>query len=906
MPVSTPILTTKLYIPPTRPDLVPRPRLIERLNDGLHRKLTLISAPAGFGKTTLVSDWLRQIDLPAAWLSLDEGDNDPTRFLTYFIAALRQVDSEIGQTAQSMLQSHQPPPAAALMTALINDIVAFSNKIVLVLDDYQAIQSSAMHQAVTFLLEHQPAPLHLLITSRTEPPLPLPRLRARGQLLELGIDTLRFSLAEAEGFLNQVLGLTLSAEDVATLHTRTEGWATGLQLAALALQAPVGRPAATTITRFIADFSGKDRYVGEYLLEEVFRRQDEKIQTFLLQTSILGQLTGALCDHVTGQSDGREMLARLVKANLFIVPLDNEGRWYRYHPLFVDFLKAQLQLYDSQLEPVLHCRAAEWYVEQDLTDQAIGHTLAAKDFDQAARLIEQITTEKLWWEGEFITLASWLNALPNEQVSVRLHLVLAQAWVLLMSGQEREKLAGILQQLEASLKANSLNIKTTVKREDSLGSDRIKGEIATLLAEDALTQNDLPRALTLSQQALALLPEAELTFRSMATQIQGYVYRLTGQVEQASQALIEAGHSSRQAGNVTVATFALSDLGEVQLMQGQLHQADQTYRQTLELAAEHNAWPFPPTSAAYIGLGNLLYEWNELERAGQHLQKAVDLSQQGGYAGITVRAYLSLAQLKQSQGKGDERFEMLTRAKKLIQKYPSARMDSYFTLTQVRLWLLAGEDERAAASRWADVYEQNLDTTSPPSTYLEFREQITLARVRLTQHKPDHGLLAALLQQAEAAGWTWSVIEILILQALARQMENDLPVAMSALVRALSLAEPENYIRLFVGEGAPMIRLLQKAVSYGATSEYVGRLQASFMPSIEGTAPEAQPLLEPLTKRELEVLKLMAAGLSNREIANDLVIAMGTVAKYSNNIYSKLAVTNRTQAVSCAHTLNLI
>lgn len=909
--MSTPILVTKLHIPAPRPTLVPRPHLLERLSHALHNKLTLIAAPPGFGKTTLVSHWLHQKaegrkqddesnkksthHSQAAWLSVDEGDNDPARFFSYVIAALQKIEPDIGQAAQHLLNSAQSFSTEAVMTALVNDIAAQPAEFVLILDDYHTIESPTIQQAVTFLLENQPEQLHLLITSRAEPPLPLSRLRARGQLLELGLDALKFTLEETDHFLNQVMGLNLPAQDVTRLHTLTEGWATGLQLAALALQANPHQPAA----RFITNFSGTDRYIGEYLFEEIFQQQAEKRREFLLHTSILTQLSGDLCDHLTGQSNGRQTLVELDKANLFMTPLDNEGQWYRYHPLFASFLRSHLHQIDPNLEIDLHCRAAAWYVAQGLKNQAIDHALAANDFDRAADLVETMMAEKLWLQGEMFTPLNWLDALPVDYISTRPRLMLGQAWAMLMVGRNRDELSPILQQLEASLN----NASSTASPASE--ADQIRGEMATVLAEASLLENKLSQALTLAHQALTYLPEDDRASRYMATQIQGYVYRLTGQVEQAMQALTKAAEGSRRAENILVAAFALSDLGEVQAMQGQLRQASQTYQQTFELAAEHNAWPFAPTCAAYVGLGNLWYEWNDLARAAQHLHKAIDLSKQGGYASVTLRAYLALAHVRQAQENHDKAMALLNQAQRLAQKHPSDRMKSYLTVARLRLWLLAGKDYLAQAIHWADNYVRETPE-STPFIYLRHLEQTALARIQLAQNKPNRALLADLLQQAESAGWGQNVIEILILQALAAHTLNDSPGAMAALNRALVLAEPENYIRLFVDEGAPMVRLLQKAVGHGVPAEYVGRLQASFMPSVKDEASEAQPLLEPLTKRELEVLGLMAAGLSNRQIADELVIAMGTVAKYSNNIFSKLAVSNRTQAINLAQSLNLI
>ncbi len=946
----SPILTTKLYIPQPRTEFVPRPRLIERLNEGLRqnlgfgRKLTLISAPAGFGKTTLVSHWLQQLagehpssgtpkggsrgaeeqefsPAPFVWLSLDEADNDPIRFLTYFVAALGQIDQQIGQTAQQLLHAEQVQSLLpdSFMTILINDIVATSIKFTLILDDYHTIENKTIHAALTFLLDNLPPEMHLTMISRTDPPLPLSRWRARGQLLELRADDLSFTLEETAMFLNTVMGFNLTAEDIAVLEARTEGWITGLQLAALSMQGQQNK------SNFIATFTGKDRFIVDYLLEEVFQGQLEYIQTFLLQTSILDRLTGPLCDAVLGKDETENLhpssrfaiphpssfiLEQLERANLFIVPLDNERQWYRYQQLFGEFLRGRLQqnpppssfsVGGTEGIAELHRRAAQWYAQNGLFNEAIGHALAAPDVEHAAVLIEHATDPTLKIRGEATTFLGWLEALPDPVVHARPRLCLAKAWALFYTGQWPQ-VEPLLQQVELTLAnaTNDLAATPTTAAEVR----EIQGEMAALRAELALFQENTDQALALSTQALTYLPPENLRLRSMATQVQGFTYRLQGEVAKASQVLAEAGALSQAAGNLTFAIFALSDLAEVQVMQGQLRQAARTFQHIMNLASEQRAWPFPPTGLAYIGIGNLLCEWNDLDTAAQHLYKGIELSQKGGYIGVASQGYLILAQVKQAQGESDQALDLLRQVEKLVSATGSHRLRARLALTRVRLGLRQGEV--TAAAQWARDYEQSQAGGGSSLAYQRQLEQTTLARVRLAQGQPDVTLLERLLQTAERADWQQNMIELLALQALALEALGETAKAITTMKRALTLAEPEGYIRLFIDEGPPMAKLLRLVIAQGILPTYVGQLQASFMPAVSEQAVSPQALIDPLTERELTVLQLMAAGLSNQAIADELVLALGTVARYTNNIFTKLNVRNRTQAILRAKVLGLI
>jgi LuxR family maltose regulon positive regulatory protein len=911
-----PLLTTKLYIPPPRPNLVLRPRLVERLDEGLRlgHRLTLISAPAGFGKTTLLSEWIHYKGevtppVPVAWVSLDESDNDLTRYMTYFVAALQTIEADIGEGVLSAFQAPQPPPIESVLTGLINEIAALQEQFVLVLDDYHVIEAEAIHDALTFLLDHLPPQMHLVIATRSDPPLPIARLRGRGQVTELRQTDLRFTLNEVAEFLNQVMDLELSAGDVAALASRTEGWIAGLQMVAVLMQGQ------EDIASFIQAFTGSSRYVLDYLVEEVLQHQPDSIQTFLLQTAILDRLTGPLCDAVTGQDEGQLTLDSLERANLFIVPLDEEQRWYRYHHLFAELLRQRLHQTYPDLVPTLHRRASEWYEQNGRMGEAIDHALSAEDFERAAHLIEQ-AAEPTLMRSEFATFLSWVEALPNDVMRARPLLCVYHAGMLLLSGHPLEDVETRLQEAVEA---------------DTAGS--VSGELAVFRALIATYQGEAHQSTELAQRALELLPEDRLFLRSLVAGFLGLNYFYNGEVVAATQALDEAARISQQAGNLMNAVLALCHLAELSMIQGQLYEAQAFYDRALKLAVDRQGRPRPIAGMALIGLGMLLREWNDLEAATRRLTEGIKLTRKWGEAG-TIQGYIALARIRQAQGDVGGAREAIQTAKQHAMQFDAMEMDDILVAMQeAQLWVVQGNLE--AAVRWAKEHgivlskiegaDRDADSGvleeagGASSCLLRALEHMTLARVYIAQDRPDTALkvLKPLLQTAETAGWTGFVIEILALQALALQGQGNTLQALTALERALSLAESEGYIRLFVDEGESMARLLRKAASRGIAPEHIGKLLAAFGSETkeQGARVEVSPqafvarpssLVEPLSERELEVLRLIAAGLSNREIAEKLFVAVSTVKTHINNIYRKLDVSKRTQAVARARELNLL
>jgi len=903
-----PLLVTKLRIPPTRAKMVLRPRLTERLNEGMKRKLTLVQAPAGFGKTTLLSEWGRQSKSPVAWVSLDKGDNDPVRFCAYFLAALQTIQAGIGGDVRSLLHSPQPAPIQNILTVLINEIVTVPDDFALVLDDYHVINAQPIHSAMAFLLDHLPPQMHLVIATRARPPLLLARLRAQRQLTELAAGDLRFLLDEAAHFLNQVMGLDLSPENVAALQEYTEGWIAGLQLVALSVREYEGT------TGFIETFTGSDRYILNYLGEEVFRRQSKNIQAFLLQTSILERLSGSLCDAVTGQDDGQAMLEALERANLFIFPLDHRQRWYRYHQLFADFLRAHLKRTDPGLVPVLHSRASEWYEHNGLAAEAIDHALAAGNLERVADLVDWSGRTALV-SGRLATLMNWLDALPESLVRSRPQLCLIHAWILLTRDYQFDAAEARLQDAECALSYaadRTTDLSTERSAEGPLLGKRqnVLGEIATARAYTARIQGDMSRALALSNQALELLPNDQVDVRGLATWIRGLAYRYSGDVAAASQSLVETHTLSQASSQIGLALTAIDNLAKVQVMEGHLRQANETRRQAFELIGRQAREHLPITSLIYIGLSGLLYEWNDLEAALGQVSKGIRLARQGELTGPLLHAYVKLARVKQAQGDAESALAAIQDAAQLVRGHAATLHAAEVTAFRVRLWLAQGNLE--AAARWARECGLSVDDELAYHRELEY---LTLVRVLIAQGRRDTGgrllhdalkLLDRNLQAAQASGRMGSVIEILALQALALHAQGETARAMVALERALSLAEPEGYIRLFVDEGGLMAKLLHQAASRGLMPDYTRRLLAAFGDIIAPSPPEPKPYVEPLSEREIEVLRLLAARLSSQEMAQELVISVNTVRTHIRNIYRKLDVHSRTQAVERARALKLL
>jgi LuxR family maltose regulon positive regulatory protein len=921
--METPLLKTKLYIPPPRSELVPRPRLIERLNAGLDRKLTLVSAPAGFGKTTLLSEWVQAMGgatppIAIAWLSLDEGDNDPIRFLVYVIAALQTIRTDIGKGALSALQSPQRPPAEVILTVLINEIAAVPDRIVLVFDDYHLVEAPSVHDAVSFLLRHLPPQMHLIIATREDPPLPLAHLRARGQLAELRAADLRFTSSEAAEFLNQVMGLDLSGEDVAALETRTEGWIVGLRLAAISMQ---GRK---DVTGFIQSFTGSHHFVLDYLVEEVLEQQSENIQTFLLQTAVLDLLTGSLCDTLTGQDNGQATLEALERANLFIIPLDEERRWYRYRRLFCDLLRQRLRQEQPDWIPMLHVRASEWYEQNGFVDEAIAHALRADDFERAAHLIEE-QVDALWGRGEHAKLKNWLVKLPTELVFSKPHLSIFHAWFLLSSGQlgaaERS-----LQAVEHSLDSRPDRATETESQEQNsvTSSDRVRlrGRVAAIRAFLASYRADVQGIIQHAHQALEYLSEQDLTWRSITAITLGDAQGFKGDMTAAYEARLEALKACKAAGDIYCILVASNKLAITLRAQGRLKRTIEMCQQQLQLAEQSGISQSVVVGWLLAIWGETLAELNDLDGAVRLAKKGFKLAERSGNLQMLGCGYMCLARILFSRGD-------LTGAEELTQKMENIGRESnlppwisdQIAAWQARLWLAQGKLE--AASQWME--ERGLDIGGEPIPlheidYFSVFDYQILARILIAQGRLDETarLLQRLLEAAEAGGRTAKMIEILNLQALSLQARGGIDQAIATLEKALTLAEPEGFIRIFVDEGPPMAQLLREAAARGIMPDYTAKLLAIFEGATKDEGRTTRPsaasaadrppsvLVEPLSERELEVLQLIAEGLTNREIASRLSVSLNTVKVHTRNIYGKLNVHSRTQAIVRSQELGLL
>jgi LuxR family maltose regulon positive regulatory protein len=906
--MSVPILATKLYIPPPRSKIVLRPRLIERLTEGLSasRKLTLISAPAGFGKTTLVSEWIAGCQRPVAWLSLDEGDNDPARFLTYLISALQTFAPKIGAGVLAALQSPQPPPTESILTTLVNEINTVPDNFILVLDDYHVIDSKPVDKALTFLLKHLPPQMHLVITTREDPHLPLARLRARGQMTELRAADLRFTPAEAADFFNQVMGLNLSAEDITALEIRTEGWIAGLQLAALSMQ---GHPDTAS---FISSFTGSHHFVLDYLIEEVLQQQSESIQTFLLRTSILDRLCGPLCDAVLGSpsASGQETLEYLQRANLFIVPLDNERRWYRYHHLFAELLRQMLQQTHPEQIPTLHQRASEWYAQNDHPADAIHHSLAAEDFERAADLAE------LAWpasSGGFQSIAwlGWVKALPEELVRARPVLCVAQAQAFLHAGKLEAAEARLIDAerwLEPTInmieRSDTPSTKMVVVDEEQFRS--LPVSLASARAYHAQAIGDVPGTMKYTRRILDLSPQGDTKWRGPASSLLGLAQYASGDLKAAYQTFSD-GLACLDPLDAITGAFVLADM---KMILGHLYEALSICEHALQLATEHGE-PIPlGTEDVYTGISKLHREQGDLEAAAQDLLISRKLGEQVELPDWQYRWCTAQARLKESQGDLDGALDLLNKAERQYVRTPVPEVHPIAAL-KARIWVTQGRISQAQG--W--VHERGLSGDDDLSFMREF-EHITLARVLIAQHKSDSvngsiheaiELVERLLKAAEEGGRTGSVIEILVVKALAHQAQGNIPLALMPLERALTLAEPEGYIRIFIDEGPPMENLLNHIKTDNKNlNNYIQRLKAAFL----GEKPtlsvlNQQSLIEPLSERELEVLKLLRSELSGPEIAHDRMVSLSTIRTHIQHIFAKLGVNNRQAAVRRAEELDL-
>ncbi|MFC1873956.1 LuxR C-terminal-related transcriptional regulator [Chloroflexota bacterium] len=903
--MDTSLLKTKLHMPRLRPEIVSRPRLLEKLKTGLQHKLTLIAAPAGYGKTTLLSEGVHSSQTPVGWLTLDEDDNDPTRFWLYVISAMQTVRADMGKSALDLLQSSQPPPIESILTIIINEMSEVSDEFALVLDDYHTIDTPAIHDSVNFLLNHLPPQAHLVIASRTNPPIPLAQMRAQNQLMEVRAADLRFIPEEATAFLNDVMSLGLSNEDVAALESRTEGWIASLQLAAVSMQ---GRE---DISTFIAEFSGSNRYILDYLIEEVLRRQDTDTQSFLLETAILDRFTASLCNAVTGRDDSREGLAQLEATNLFLVPLDDERQWYRYHHLFADLLRNQLLHSQQGRMTELHLRASRWFEQEGLISEAITHTLGAKDFERAASLVESVAPTMIM-QSYCLTVLSWLEQLPSELIADRPWLCLYGARANQLIGNQ-DVVDLLLQSAESAMS----RAEEEHPAASFLDHARIRGGVMVVRSTTSLLEGDAQYTIELCYEALKYLPEDDLAARAATAGNLGLAYFVTGELPVARRYFEEANTLGQVGGYLYYALFAMSYLGDILRVQGHLYQAAEKYREALRLGSQWgNDGALPATGAAYVSLSQVLYEWNDIDRAIHHVSIGIKLAERGGVIRPVVIGYSFLAWQNQSFGNTKAMTEALQR----VEDIPTKSVN-LFTLIHTSAWkarLSLAQGDLNSANRWAISQEPKLKLQDMPDFWSEL-SYLTLVRLRIAQGEIDEipGLLEQLSQKVESEERTGSLIEILALQSIALQAKGDLDQALATLERALSLAEPEGYVRTFVDEGEPMAKLLRLAASRGIAKKYVKKLLASFQRPILGAESQLKvlpdegavalsPVIESLSERELEVLRLIVAGMSNREIAEKLIIGEGTVKTHINNIYSKLDVQRRTQAIAQARKLRLL
>ena len=904
------LLRTKLFVPPLRPSLVHRPDLIKRLNKGMQQgcKLTLISAPAGFGKTTLMSAWAQQCEQPAAWLSLDESDNDVTHFLTYLAATLQTIDGNIGKELLTTLQSAGTVNIESFLTTLLNEISELPNDVILILDDYHVIESRPIDKAIIFLLDHLPSCMHLVIVSRIDPSLPLSRLRASGHLTELRAVDLRFSSTEAAEFLNQVMGLELAVEDITALETRTEGWIAGLQLAALSLQ---GHEDTATL---IKSFTGSHRFVLDYIIEEVLEQQPEDIQNFLLQTAVLDRMTGSLCDALMGQNTGQMTLERLEHANLFIIPLDDDRQWYRYHHLFADLLRQRQRQVLPEETAVLHHKASQWYEQNGFTDESIEHALRAQDFGRATKLIERIA-EAVWARGISSKLQRWLTKLPVEFLCAKPQLCIFHAWYLIGSG-DQDTANRILQAAEQKLATYTdediENKSPEQEQHQHLGSATLRGRLATTQAFAAFYRGDILAIIQQARQALEYLPAQNLSWRSTALHLLGDAYDFSGEMEVAYHSRLKAVEASRASGNNISIMIANLKLAIVLRHQGRLQQVIEICRQQLEFANENGMAQSVVVGWLLAIWGEVLAEINGLDAAKQQAKRGVALTERGGDLAMLGWSYICLIRILFSCGELATAAEIVHKMENIARE--SDMLPLFMNLTsawQVRLWLAQGKLE--AVAQWVDA--RGLDADRRP-TYLHEMEYMVLARFLIIQRRLNEAskLLQNLLEATKAGGRISRMIEVLLLQAMLLQDSGDTNRAITALDQALRLAEPGGFVRVFIDEGLPMAQLLSKTADLGIMPDYTGKLLAAFKAEAQAgesasyspPIPPAQSQLELLSQRELEVLHLIAQGCSNREVSKRLYLALNTVKGHNSRIFGKLGVKNRTQAINKAIALKLI
>ncbi len=907
-------LSTKFFIPRTRPDVVSRPRLHAQLEEGLYRKLTLISAPAGFGKTTLVSEWLAQSEQPTAWLSMEKGDdNNPLCFLGFLIAALQTITKNFGEETLKLIRASQAPAIDVALTSFINELAALPKRHILVLDDYHLIEAPPIHEVLAYILETQPPQLHIVITTREDPPLPLARLRAKDQLTELRVANLRFTSEEADIFLNQMVGdYQLSTDEVASLEKLTEGWIAGLQLAALSMR---GRE---DIAAFIEAFSGTHRYIIDYLVEEVLQTQPADVRSFLLRTSILDRFNESVCDAVTGQAGSKGLLETLERSNVFVVALDDRRMWFRYHHLFSDVLYAHLLEEEPDLLPTLHRRASEWYEQHDTPDKAIHHAAAGKDHARTAALLE-LAWPRMEANFQTDTWLGWVKTIPGAIVRKRPVLSAAYAWALLNVGQ-LARVEGHLQSAERWLGALAdgktpdealLNEMIVV---DEAQFDELAPSVATARAYLAQALGNVPQTIEHGLQALAYLNEEAYLKRGIVSSILSLAYLTQGDLEEAYRHMAEGMENMRLAGNLLYAIRGTYSLADIRLAQGRLSEAIAVFEQSIQEAEEAGEDVVRGAADLYFRLSELYWERGAEEESQAAMLKGEELAAHSASPHWQYRISLAKARLFLIQGELEKALDFVKQAETQYVQTPMPDIYPPAAL-KARIWIAQGKltDALGWARGRALAYDDALN-------FLQEVEYLTFARLLIARYRQEgtssilseaHALLGRLREAAENGGRTGNLLETLILQAMAYRAEGKMPLALEALSKALTLAQPEGYRRIFTNEGAPVAALLSEAAAQGITPAYCKTLLASIEGTVQAqlqSAPSsiAETLIDPLSERELEILQLIALGLSNSEISERLFLALSTIKGHNRNIYSKLQVNRRTEAVARGQELGLL
>jgi LuxR family transcriptional regulator, maltose regulon positive regulatory protein len=910
------LLKTKLFIPRVRQKNISRPALINWLSAGLESCLILISAPAGSGKTTLLVEWLQHISIPAVWLSLDENDNEINRFMLYLMSAIQTAWPDFGDIAAMALSSPQPPPSEMILSMLINEMTVRGD-LVVVLDDYHVIRNEMIHSAINFLIDHLPPQLHLVIATRSDPPLSLPRLRGRMQLTEIRSAQLRFTHAEVVNFLNQVMDLSLSREVVESLEKRTEGWIVGLQMAGLSMKG------ANDLDGFVRAFTGSNQFILDYLLEEVLQRQPPEIQDFLLRTSILDRLSADLCNallwdeklHAPDPYRSHDILTYLEHNNLFLIPLDDEFRWFRYHHLFADLLRNQLERTQGSQVNELHRRASHWFELQGLVPDALSHAIKAGDFERAAELVEKNATQMLM-QGYVMTIGDWLSMLPKNLVRAHPWLCVDKSWFLVISGESN--------QIEPYLEEAQRHLPS-----DPQESQNILGNIAAIRAFIATKKLDAPLAVQMAHKALAEISENDASLRCTVYYNLGVSSLMIDDLPGACQALKESGRLAVISNNLNMAVPSISSLAVQEIALGRLHQAESTLQEALRLTILPDGRRLPLSMRALSELSELHYEWNHLDLARHYADECFNQGSLWGNTAAMLRAYLALSQVHLSQGEISQAQAAYTKAEEIIRLYHIPDWsDAYAMRYRVRLWLQPVGGNLAAARSWAEERIAILNSGAKLH-YLREVENIAVSRVYITLQCWDIALalLERLYTSASDGGRVSALIQILVLMAAAQNGLGETQKALQTFEKALDLAEPEEYVRSIVDEGSLSTSLLIETVRQRQTAHlgYASRLLSAIGYELDansqnvylskssscsqipaGLATTRRVLVEPLTARELEVLQRMAQGLTNTQMASQLFVAVSTIKRHVNHIFSKLDVTSRSKAIVAARELGLI